>query len=188
VCVFSRLFRRLPVEKLLAAFDAVQLQFFGAQADLAARDAFAAFLAPRRKVEWVVYAKRPFGGPEVLLAYLARYTHRVALAKSRLFALRDGAVTFKWKDYRLEGRDRQKTMTLPVCELIRRFLIRVLPSAFIAFATTVCSPAALARKTSHARISCSPRRCKPVQTTHPTAPEPQNHPILRVRAHAAADA
>src|SRR5277367_4250712 len=79
---------------------------------------------------WVVYAKRPFGGPAAVLAYLARYTHRVAIANSRLIALRDAAVTFKWKDYRLEGRDRQKTMTLPVAEFIRRFLIHVLPSGF----------------------------------------------------------
>jgi hypothetical protein len=105
VCVLSRLFRRLFLEKLLAAFDAGQLLFFGAKANLAARDAFTAFLAPLRKAEWVVYAKRPFGGPAAVLAYLARYTHRVAIANSRLIALRDGAVTFKWKDYRLEGRD-----------------------------------------------------------------------------------
>ena len=128
--VLSRLFRRLFLEKLLAAFDAGQLQFFGAQADLSARDAFTAFLAPLRKAEWVVYSKRPFGGPEAVLAYLARYTHRVAIANSRLIALQDGVVTFKWKDYRLEGRDRQKTMTLPVFEFIRRFLIHVLPSGF----------------------------------------------------------
>jgi hypothetical protein len=78
----------------------------------------------------VVYSKRPFGGPAAVLAYLARYTHRVAIANSRLIALRDGAVTFKWKDYRIKGRDRQKTMTLPVAEFIRRFLIHVLPSGF----------------------------------------------------------
>ena len=130
VCVLSRLFRRLFLEKLMAAFDAGQLQFFGAKANLSARDAFTAFLAPLRKAEWVVYSKRPFGGPAAVLAYLARYTHRVAIANSRLIALRDGAVTFKWKDYRLEGRDRQKTMTLPVAEFIRRFLIHVLPSGF----------------------------------------------------------
>ena len=97
-------------------------------ADLEARDAFTAFLAPLRKAEWVVYSKRPFGGPEAVLAYLARYTHRVAIANSRLIALEDGAVAFKWKDYRIKGRDRQKTMTLPVAEFIRRFLIHVLPS------------------------------------------------------------
>ena len=130
VRVLSRLFRRLFLEKLLAAFDADQLQFLGAQSDLAARDAFTAFLAPLHKAEWVVYAKRPFGGPAAVLAYLARYTHRVAIANSRLITLQDDAVTFKWKDYRIKGRDRQKTMTLPVSEFIRRFLIHVLPSGF----------------------------------------------------------
>jgi hypothetical protein len=130
VRVLSRLFRRLFLEKLMAAFDAGQLQFLGVHADLSARDAFTAFLAPLRKAEWVVYAKRPFGGPAAVLAYLARYTHRVAIANSRLIALEDGAVTFKWKDYRIKGRDRQKTMTLPVAEFIRRFLIHVLPSGF----------------------------------------------------------
>ena len=130
VRVLSRLFRRLFLEKLMTAFDAGQLQFFAAQADLSARDAFTAFLAPLRKLEWVVYSKRPFGGPEAVLAYLARYTHRVAISNSRLIALQDGAVAFRWKDYRIKGRDRQKTMTLAVPEFIRRFLIHVLPSGF----------------------------------------------------------
>jgi hypothetical protein len=130
VCVLSRLFRRLFLEKLMAAFDAGQLHFFAVQADLSARAAFTAFLVPLRKVEWVVYAKRPFAGPEAVLAYLARYTHRVAISNARLTALRDGAVAFKWKDYRIKGRDRHKTMTLAVPEFIRRFLIHVLPSGF----------------------------------------------------------
>ena len=98
--------------------------------DIGVRDAFTAFLAPLRKAEWVVYSKRPFGGPAAVLAYLARYTHRVAIANSRLIALRDGAVTFRWKDYRIKDRDRQRTMTLPVSEFIRRFLLHVLPSGF----------------------------------------------------------
>jgi hypothetical protein len=130
VRVLSRLFRRLFLEKLMAAFDAGRLQFFGAHADLSARVAFAAFLTPLRTVEWVVYAKRPFGGPEAVLAYLARYTHRVAISNNRLTALRDGAVAFKWKDYRIKGRDRLKTMTLAAPEFIRRFLIHVLPNRF----------------------------------------------------------
>src|SRR5215510_4980625 len=91
------------------------------------RKSFAAFLAPLRKVEWVVYAKRPFGGPEAVLAYLSRYTHRVAIANSRLIAVDKGGVTFKWKDYRIEGRNRYKQMTLATDEFIRRFLIHVLP-------------------------------------------------------------
>ncbi len=87
-------------------------------------------LAPLRKIDWVVYAKRPFAGPEAVLAYLSRYTHRVAIANSRLVASDDNGVTFKWKDYRAKGRARHKTMTLPAHEFIRRFLIHVLPQGF----------------------------------------------------------
>ena len=94
------------------------------------RDAFDAALAPLRRAEWVVYAKRPFAGPQAVLAYLARYTHRVAISNSRLIALDDKGVTFKWKDYRVDGRDRLKTMTLAAHEFIRRFLLHVLPSGF----------------------------------------------------------
>jgi len=130
VRVLSRLFRRLFLERLVAAHDAGRLHFFGALASLAARDAFDAHLAPLRTAKWVVYAKRPFGGPEAVLAYLSRYTHRVAIANSRLLAFDGGAVTFKWKDYRRDGRDRYKTMTLDAQEFIRRFLIHVLPSGF----------------------------------------------------------
>ena len=92
----------------MVAFDAGRLQFFGTLADLAACNAFMALLAPLRTTEWVVYAKRPFGGPEAVLAYVARYTHRVAISNSRLIALHDNAVAFKWKDYRIEGRERYK--------------------------------------------------------------------------------
>ncbi len=130
VRVLSRLFRRLFLDKLMAAHDAGRLQFFGAHVSLAARKAFAAYLAPLRRTEWVVYAKRPFGGPQAVLAYLSRYTHRVAIANSRLIAFDDAGVTFKWKDYRIEGRDRYKVMTLATDEFIRRFLIHVLPTGF----------------------------------------------------------
>ena len=130
VRVLSRLFRRLFLEKLVAAHDAGQLQFFGDHAKLAERTAFATYLAPLRKAEWVVYAKPPFGGPEAVLAYLARYTHRVAIANSRLIAVDATSVTFRWKDYRAEGRDRYKAMTLAADEFIRRFLIHVLPHGF----------------------------------------------------------
>jgi Putative transposase/Transposase zinc-binding domain len=130
VRVLSRLFRRLFLERLMAARDAGRLHFFGALAGLAARAAFDAYLAPLRRAEWVVYAKRPFGGPEAVLAYLSRYTHRVAIANSRLLAFDGGAVNFKWKDYRRDGRDRYKTMTLDAQEFIRRFLIHVLPRGF----------------------------------------------------------
>ena len=127
VRVLSRLFRRLFLEKLLAAHRAGHLQFFNGLARLHDPGAFAARLAPLRKIDWVVYAKRPFAGPEAVLAYLSRYTHRVAIANSRLIAFDGRAVTFKWKDYRAKGPDRQKVMTLATDEFIRRFLIHVLP-------------------------------------------------------------
>jgi Putative transposase/Transposase zinc-binding domain len=130
VRVLSRLFRRLFLEKLVAAHAAGRLQFFGAHAKLADRDAFAQYLAPSRKAEWVVYSKRPFGGPEAVLAYLSRYTHRVAISNSRLLACDGDGVAFKYKDYRANGRARQKVMRLAKDEFIRRFLIHVLPTGF----------------------------------------------------------
>jgi hypothetical protein len=130
VRVLSRLFRRLFLNRLLAAHKAGQLQFFSIHAKLANARTFAAYLAPLRKTEWVVYAKRPFGGPEAVLAYLSRYTHRVAIANSRLVAFNQNGVTFRWKDYRIEGPDRYKTMTLATDDFIRRFLIHVLPRGF----------------------------------------------------------
>jgi hypothetical protein len=130
VRVLSRLFRRLFLEKLAAAYDAGCLHFFGDHAPLAERHAFAAYLAPLRKTEWVVYAKRPFAGPQAVLAYLSRYTHRVAIANSRLIAFDDNGVTFKWKDYRAKGRERHKVMTLAAHEFVRRFLLHVLPNGF----------------------------------------------------------
>ncbi len=130
VRVLSRLFRRLFLEKLLAAHQTKRLKFFGDHAILADAQAFAAYLAPLRRAEWVVYAKCPFGGPQAVLAYLSRYTHRVAIANSRLIACDRAGVIFRWKDYRAEGRDRQKVMTLATGEFIRRFLIHVLPRGF----------------------------------------------------------
>src|SRR3981189_900646 len=112
VRVLSRLFRRLFLEKLIAAHKAGGLKFFGNHAALANAQAFAAYLAPLRRAEWVVYAKRPFGGPQAVLAYLSRYTHRVAISNSRLIALGDNGVAFRWKDYRADGRERQKAMTV----------------------------------------------------------------------------
>ena len=130
VRVLSRLFRRLFLEKLVAAHQAGELQFFGNHATLTDAQAFAAYLAPLRNSEWVVYSKRPFGGPKEVLRYLARYTHRVAISNRRLIALDDNGVTFKWKDYRIEGCERYKVMTLVTSEFIRRFLIHVLPDGF----------------------------------------------------------
>ena len=128
--VLSRLFRHLVIEMLNAAHDAGKLVFFGAHASLAEAQAFAAFLAPLKRSEWVVYSKRPFAGPEAVLAYLARYTHRVAISNRRLLGADTNAVTFKYKDYRLDGPERFKTMTLATGEFIRRFLIHVLPKGF----------------------------------------------------------
>jgi hypothetical protein len=130
VRVLSRLFRRLFLEKLVAAHEAGSLHFFGDLRHLASSQAFARHLSPLRKIEWVVYAKRPFAGPEAVLAYLSRYTHRVAISNSRLITLDGKKVTFKWKDYRTQGRERYKTMALPIPEFIRRFLIHVLPTGF----------------------------------------------------------
>ena len=130
VRVLSRLFRRLFLEKLTTAHAAGRLNFFGDHKHLDDAQVFVAYLAPLRKIEWVVYAKRPFGGPQAVLAYLSRYTHRVAIANSRLIALDRKGVTFKWKDYRAKGRERAKAMTLATDEFIRRFLIHVLPRGF----------------------------------------------------------
>jgi len=128
--VLSCLFRRLLLEKLAAAHAAGELQFFGKHAKLADSKAFAAYLRPLRNSDWVVYCKDPFGGPQEVLRYLARYTHRVAISNRRLIAADDKGVTFKWKDYRLEGPARYKVMTLATDEFIRRFLMHVLPAGF----------------------------------------------------------
>ncbi|TIS34136.1 IS91 family transposase [Mesorhizobium sp.] len=130
VKVLSRLFRRLFLEGLLALHQSGDLAFFGDLAGLAAADAFAAWLAPFRKSEWVVYAKPPFGGPEAVLAYLSRYTHRVAISNNRLISADAETVTFRCKDYRIKNGDRQKVMRLTTGEFIRRFLIHVLPDGF----------------------------------------------------------
>jgi Putative transposase/Transposase zinc-binding domain len=130
VRVLSRLFRRLFCEKLISAHQAGELQLFGEHAGLCDEQAFSDWLAPLRQIDWVVYAKRPFAGPKAVLAYLSRYTHRVAIANSRLIALDERGVTFRFKDYRAKGRCRYKPMTLAVEEFMRRFLLHVLPPGF----------------------------------------------------------
>ena len=127
VRVLAKLFRRRFLDKLAAAHAAGRLQFFGDRAHLTDPSAFAAFLKPLRKTKWFVYAKRPFARPEAVLAYLSRYTHRVAIANRRLISADADSVTFKVKDYRIDGPGRYKTMTLAAHEFIRRFLIHVLP-------------------------------------------------------------
>jgi hypothetical protein len=130
VRVLSRLFRRLMCQRLAAAHAQGALQFFADHAALHDADAFRAFLKPLRRMEWVVYAKRPFAGPDQVLAYLARYTHRVAIANSRLVAFDGERVTFKWKDYRRVDQARYGLMTVDAHEFIRRFLLHVLPDRF----------------------------------------------------------
>lgn len=127
VRVLSRLFRRLFLEGLVKLHREGRLAFFGEHAGLADSTTFDAFLAPLRKSEWVVYAKEPFAGPKAVLAYLSRYTHRVAISNSRLISADADSVTFRVKDYRIDGPGRYKTMTLDTQEFIRRFLIHVLP-------------------------------------------------------------
>jgi len=122
------LFRRLFLEGLEAAYRAGELSFFSSLADLEDPHAFGRYLAPLRRSEWVVYAKRPFAGPKQVLAYLARYTHRVAISNSRLISIDDGTVRFRWKDYRETGK--VKVMTLAAGEFIRRFLMHTLPDGF----------------------------------------------------------
>jgi len=128
VRVLSRLFRRLFLEQLQQAFDNDELQFFNSLAALKDRVAFAKYLAPATHAEWVVYAKPPFGGPEQVLQYLGRYTHRVAISNNRLLDFTDGQVSFAWKDYRHDSRN--KVMRLAAHEFIRRFLLHVLPCGF----------------------------------------------------------
>ena len=127
VRVLSRLFRRLFLVALAHAHAAGRLAFFGEIAGLRRREAFAAHLSPLRRKNWFVYAKPPFAGPQSVLAYLSRYTHRVAISNSRLIALDEAGVTFRYKDYRRNGSERYRTMTLEAGEFIRRFLLYVLP-------------------------------------------------------------
>ena len=172
VHVLSHRFRRRFLEMLLTAHQDGQLKFFGAHADLAEPSAFRAFLAPLRKQQWVVHAKPPFGRPEAVLAYLARYTHRVAISNRRLIRIENGAVTFTCKDYRRNGQESYGTMTLDVAEFIRRFLMHVLPKGFHRIRHGACpgldpgasSPTATAPPTSSAPVNCSAHRRLPTRT------------------------
>jgi len=130
VKVLSRLFRRRMLEELAAAHAAGELRFFNEHTALSERSAFADFLKPLRRLKWVVYAKEPFGGPEAVLRYLSRYTHRIAISNRRLIAADERGIAFRYKDYRIDGPDRWKTMTLSSHEFIRRFLMHALPKGF----------------------------------------------------------
>jgi hypothetical protein len=130
VRVLSRLFRRLFIEGLLALHRAADLAFFGDLTGLSEPQAFAPYLAPLRKTEWIVYSKPTFGGPEAVLAYLSRYTHRVAISNNRIVNANANTVAFRWKDYRIKNGDKQNIMRLSTSEFIHRFLIHVLPDGF----------------------------------------------------------
>ena len=150
VRVLSRLFRRRFLEALGQAHRDGRLRFFGEHAALADARGFAQWLVPLRQCEWVVYAKRPFAGPAAVLAYLSRYTHRVAISNSRLVSMDQHGVTFRWKDYRVKGKTRHKTMSLDAGEFMRRFLLHVLPGGFhrirhYGFLANGCRKANLAR-------------------------------------------
>jgi hypothetical protein len=130
VRVLGKLFRRLFLTRLMALYEAGRLAFHGSMAHLGDRRAYLRHLSPVRKKRWIVYAKPPFAGPGAVLAYLSRYTHRVAIANSRLLRFDRTGVTFRYKNYRVEGADRQQVMTLAADEFIRRFLLHVLPKGF----------------------------------------------------------
>ena len=175
VRVLARLFRRLFLEGLMELHHADQLTFFGDLDRLAQADNFAQWLAPFRKSEWVVYAKPPFGGPEAVLSYLSRYTHRVAISNNRLVSADAKTVAFRWKDYRIKRGDRQKVMRLATPEFIRRFLIHVLPDGFhrIRHYGLLASSA---RKTNIARIRAILGVHRPEETTE-LQPEPEITPL-----------
>jgi len=183
VKVLSRLFGRLFLEKLCQAHTAGKLKFFGQQQALADSRAFDQWCQPLRQLSWVVYAKRPFSGPAAVLEYLSRYTHRVAIANSRLIAFDGSGVTFKWKDYRCNGRDRYKTMTLPTDEFIRRFLIHVLPDGFHRiryygfFANTVRADK-LAKARELLNVSIEHREAEDTDSEQP-APSPFICPVCK---------
>ena len=165
--VLSALFRRLLLQMLVVAHDAGRLQFFGEHARLADKAAFKAYLAPLREIDWVVYAKEPFAGPRQVLRYLSRYTHRIAISNRRLVAADHKGVTFKYKDYRIEGSARYKTMTLATDEFIRRFLIHVLPKGFHRIRHYgLLATGARAANIAHAReLLAAPARPKETETS-----------------------
>ena len=189
VRVLSRLFRRLFLEGLMAMHRAGELAFFGDLERLAEADAFATWLAPFRKSEWVVYAKPPFGGPDAVLAYLSRYTHRVAISNARLVSADAQTVAFRWKDYRIKSGDRQKVMLLATPEFIRRFLIHVLPDGFhrIRHYGLLASATPQGQHQNDPRLTLrrAPRTGRRISTRcrdHPTHPA-RTVPLLR-RPHA----
>ncbi|MDQ1740648.1 MAG: hypothetical protein QOE53_2300 [Pseudonocardiales bacterium] len=169
VRVLSKLFRRLFLTRLIELFDAGRLQFHGHQAALRDRSAFLRHLAPVRKKPWIVYAKPPFAGPAAVLAYLSRYTHRVAISNRRLLALDEHGVTFRYKDTRRDGAARHRTMTLAADEFIRRFLLHVLPRGFH-------------RIRHYGLLACAQRRANVARARELLAAPPVTEPVEPVEA------
>jgi hypothetical protein len=179
VPVLTKLFQGLMLAKLLAAHKAGRLTFFGQHAHLAERKALAAYLAPLRRIKWYVYSKPPFGGPKAVLAYLSRYTHRVAISNRRLIAADHTGVTFRWKNYRIEGPGRYQTMTLSTHEFIRRFLTHVLPGGFhrIRHYGLLASGSRAANIARARELLAVPVRCEQLDTSEaPAADEPRMLP------------
>ncbi len=174
VRVLSKLFRRLFLTRLLELHAAGSLAFFGDHSGLCEPSAFARLIAPLRKKNWVVYAKPPFAGPEAVLAYLSRYTHRVAISNRRLISLDENGVTFRYKDYRREGAERYRTMTLSVDEFIRRFLLHVLPKGFhrIRHYGLLASANCKANVSRARELLAVPPEAKAAEPVEPTDPRP----------------
>ena len=171
--VLSALFRGRMLGMLLEAHAANRLQFFGDYEHLADTTAFRAYLGPLWKTDWFVYAKRPFAGPEQVLAYLSRYTHRVAISNGRLISADASAVAFKYKDYRIEGPERYKTMTLEPGEFIRRFLMHVLPKGFHRRPSSSRSLALFSRRSD----SAGHPSATPFSPFPPAATQSADHPL-----------
>ena len=177
VRVLSKLFRRLFLTRLLELHTAGALAFFGDLAGLREERAFTHLIARLRKKNWVVYAKPPFGGPEAVLAYLSRYTHRVAISNRRLISLDESGVTFRYKDYRRDGAERYRTMTLTADEFIRRFMLHVLPKGFHrirhhGLLASACRRANVARARALLAVPPVAQPAEPVELTEPQPPCP----------------
>jgi len=186
--VLSALFRRLFLEMLLAAHQARRLLFFGDLVPLTDKVAFAAFLKPLRKIDWVVDVREPFAGPKQVLRYLSRYTHRVAISNRRLISADENGVTFRYKDYRIDGPARYKTMTLAADEFIRRFLIHVLPKRFHRIRHYGLLASGNRAATSHERASCSACRPPRMSPNRLQPRQPMSSACCRVHVPAAAEA
>jgi hypothetical protein len=190
VNVLRRLFRGKVLGLLTDAHAEGRLQFFGHLAPLTDKTTFKRFLAPLRRIKWVVYCKDPFGGPEQVLRYLSRYTHRVAISNRRLVAADDGGVSFRWKDYRIDGPKRWKTMTLLPSEFIRRFLLHVLPKGFhrirhYGLFANGNRTEAIARARELLAVAPPPPKPEPVATAAPDEPRvlPTRCPCCGGRMH-----